>query len=74
MEKKKPPQAKKSRRGGARPKSKDEAPRAESKSSASRRPERKTPDAPRQKPVRDDEPDDGWNGPMPGFLSVGFGS
>ena len=22
----------------------------------------------------DDGPDDGWNGPMPGFLSVGFGS
>ncbi len=27
-------------------------------------------------PRRDDKdgPDDGWNGPMPGFLSVGFGS
>ena len=27
-------------------------------------------------PRRDDQdgPDDGWNGPMPGFLSVGFGS
>jgi len=24
-------------------------------------------------PVRDDEPDDGWNGPMPGFLSVKLG-
>ncbi|MEJ7935263.1 DEAD/DEAH box helicase [Sphingobium sp. AN558] len=27
----------------------------------------------RQDPV-DDQPDDGWNGPMPDFLSVGFGN
>ena len=37
------------------------------------RPSRK-PDAPKQPRYQDDEPDDGWNGPMPDFLSVGFGS
>ena len=30
-------------------------------------------DAPKQRRYQDDEPDDGWNGPMPDFLSVGFG-
>ncbi len=43
----------------------------------------KQPPAPKKKEGRkpepaarhdDDGPDDGWNGPMPGFLSVGFGS
>lgn len=41
--------------------------RPEARKSNDRRPARATqPD--------DDGPDDGWNGPMPGFLSVGFGS
>ena len=30
--------------------------------------------APRARRDEDDGPDDGWNGPMPDFLSVGFGS
>lgn len=49
----------------------------------SKRPPDKRPEAPRRDEGRrsapesrrdDDGPDDGWNGPMPGFLSVGFGS
>jgi len=39
-----------------------ERPRAEAK-----------PPRPQRPPVRDDEPDDGWNGPMPSFLSVKLG-
>jgi len=36
-------------------------------------PAKSTP-KPAPKPVAKDEDDDSWNGPMPGFLSVGFGS
>jgi len=35
--------------------------------------ERRKPSSSSRAP-RDDEPDDGWNGPTPGFLSVGFGT
>ncbi|MES2291292.1 MAG: DEAD/DEAH box helicase [Pseudomonadota bacterium] len=40
------------------------------------RPERAAKPAPRPAPVRSaaDEDDDGWNGPLPGFLSVKLGS
>ncbi len=70
------PKAKKSRRGGR--KAKDES-RGEARREAEPRRERAPKqDAPRSKaPPRrqdDDGPDDGWNGPMPDFLSVGFGS
>ncbi|WOF41845.1 DEAD/DEAH box helicase [Sphingopyxis indica] len=62
------------RRGGR--KAKDE-PKREARKEDDRRKERapKT-EAPRARPARrdDDGPDDGWNGPMPDFLSVGFGS
>lgn len=46
----------------------DEKPRAEKSRSDSRKSSR-----PRRE-ERDDGPDDGWNGPMPDFLSVGFGT
>ena len=46
--------------------------------SGGERPARKAEErkpAPAPKPRHDDDgPDDGWNGPMPDFLSVGFGS
>jgi len=48
-------------------KPREHKPRDERPRSAERRP----PAA--AKPQRDDAPDDGWNGPMPDFLSVGFG-
>jgi superfamily II DNA/RNA helicase len=40
------------------------------------RDERRKPAAarPRRDDARNDGPDDGWNGPMPDFLSVGFGT
>ena len=59
---------------------KAEAPKADREP---RRTEAKRSDAPKKDAGRkpaptqrhdDDGPDDGWNGPMPGFLSVGFGS
>lgn len=43
-------------------------PREERKPRADRKP------APSPRHDDQDGPDDGWNGPMPGFLSVGFGS
>ena len=39
-----------------------------------RRPDPAPAPKPAPKPVAKDEDDDSWNGPMPGFLSVGFGS
>jgi superfamily II DNA/RNA helicase len=52
----------------------DAAPKAEAAPRPERAP-RATP-APRQaaRQIHDDEPDDGWNGPMPGFLGVKLGS
>jgi superfamily II DNA/RNA helicase len=64
-------------RGG---RAKADAPKADREP---RRTEAKRSDAPKKDAGRkpapaqrhdDDGPDDGWNGPMPGFLSVGFGS
>jgi superfamily II DNA/RNA helicase len=56
----------------------DTKPRAAPKAEAAPRPERETRAAstPRQpaRQMHDDEPDDGWNGPMPGFLGVKLGS
>ncbi|MBL0967118.1 MAG: DEAD/DEAH box helicase, partial [Blastomonas sp.] len=49
-------------------KPRDEKPRAEKP-----RDDRRKPARPRRE-ERDDGPDDGWNGPMPDFLSVGFGT
>ncbi|PXW68164.1 superfamily II DNA/RNA helicase [Blastomonas natatoria] len=49
-------------------KPRDEKPRAEKS-----RDDRRKPARPRRE-ERDDGPDDGWNGPMPDFLSVGFGT
>ena len=60
------------RRAGAKaakePKRAVEKPAKAPKKDAGRKP------APRSRHDDDDGPDDGWNGPMPGFLSVGFGS
>ncbi|WP_422061132.1 DEAD/DEAH box helicase [Sphingopyxis sp.] len=58
-------------------------PASEPKPAAEARPEAPKPAPQKKAPVRkpapaarqnDDGPDDGWNGPMPGFLSVGFDS
>ncbi len=68
------PRRGRSERGARRPAKadKDLPKRSEEKRSAPKRDEgRKPKPASRQD---DDGPDDGWNGPMPGFLSVGFGS
>jgi superfamily II DNA/RNA helicase len=46
----------------------DEKPRAEKTRDDRRKPARA------RREERDDGPDDGWNGPMPDFLSVGFGT
>jgi len=76
-EEREPRRGSRSERGG---RSKTDAPKAEREP---RRSEPKRPDAPKKdggrKPAPaarhdDDGPDDGWNGPMPDFLSVGFGS
>ena len=56
----------------------DAKPRAAPKAEAAPRPERepRAASTPRQpaRQMHDDEPDDGWNGPMPGFLGVKLGS
>jgi len=69
------PRTSRGRRGGR--KAKDE-PKREARKEDDRRKERgpkseasRSERAPRRE---DDGPDDGWNGPMPDFLSVGFGS
>ena len=65
-----PSERRESRRGSGRPKKRDDAtdaPRAPARAAA--KPAKTTPH-----PPRDDGPDEGWNGPMPDFLSVGFGS
>ncbi len=57
----------------------DAAPRQETARSRNPRPSRDDDRPAQAKPAQrgrdqqDSEPDDGWNGPMPGFLSVGFG-
>ncbi|GGB67955.1 DEAD/DEAH box helicase [Blastomonas aquatica] len=48
----------------------EERPREERPRSEDRRP---SASKPRRSNDRNDGPDDGWNGPMPDFLSVGFG-
>ena len=63
------------RRGGRRPAKAEKEPRraAEKRRDGPKKDEgRKS--APASRRDDDDGPDDGWNGPMPGFLSVGFGS
>lgn len=50
--------------------SREDKPRAERPRSAERRPAEPKP---RRSQERDDGPDDGWNGPLPDFLSIGFG-
>ncbi len=76
-EEREPRRGSRSERGG---RSKADAPKAEREP---RRSEPKRSDAPKKDGGRktapaarqdDDGPDDGWNGPMPDFLSVGFGS
>jgi superfamily II DNA/RNA helicase len=52
-------------------KSSESKPREERPRAAERRPAAAS--KPRRSHERDDGPDDGWNGPMPDFLSVGFG-
>jgi superfamily II DNA/RNA helicase len=64
------PRREKSGRGGRTKRGDTEKPAAKpAKKTGDRKP---TPTKPRQHD--DDGPDDGWNGPMPDFLSVGFGS
>ncbi|MFN3819542.1 DEAD/DEAH box helicase [Blastomonas sp.] len=60
----------KPRREPREAKSRDSKPREDRPRSADRRP---AASKPRRSNDRDDGPDDGWNGPMPDFLSVGFG-
>ncbi|WAC24620.1 DEAD/DEAH box helicase [Blastomonas sp. SL216] len=50
-------------------KARDEKPRTEKPRDDRRKPSSRT-----RRDDRDDGPDDGWNGPMPDFLSVGFGT
>ncbi|QCB55050.1 DEAD/DEAH box helicase [Sphingopyxis sp. PAMC25046] len=68
------PRREKSERGGRGGKAK----RAEAAEKPAPKPAKKADDrrAPpaKQRQQDDDGPDDGWNGPMPDFLSVGFGS
>lgn len=54
-------------------KARDEKPRDEKPRAEKSRDDRRKPARPRRE-ERDDGPDDGWNGPMPDFLSVGFGT
>ena len=66
------PEARKSEpRAPAVRKTADDRPRADKP-----RDERRKPATPRSRrdESRNDGPDDGWNGPMPDFLSVGFGT
>ncbi|KTE24153.1 MULTISPECIES: DEAD/DEAH box helicase [unclassified Sphingopyxis] len=73
-EEREPRRSSRSDRGARRPAKAEQEPRrgGEKRSPAPKRDgARKPAPAPRQD---DDGPDDGWNGPMPGFLSVGFGS
>ncbi len=51
----------------------EERPRDEKPKAEKSRDDRRKPARPRRE-ERDDGPDDGWNGPMPDFLSVGFGT
>jgi superfamily II DNA/RNA helicase len=73
-----------------RPAAEPEAEAAQSEEVPARRPQRSesrqqpaarpspdrqsAPRSPRRREERDDGPDDGWNGPMPDFLSFGFGT
>ena len=52
----------------------EERPRAEKPRSEKSRDGRRKPSTRARREERDDGPDDGWNGPMPDFLSVGFGT
>ncbi|WP_374394033.1 DEAD/DEAH box helicase [Sphingopyxis sp.] len=73
-EEREPRRSSRSDRGARRPAKAEQEPRrgGEKRSPAPKRDgARKPAPTPRQD---DDGPDDGWNGPMPGFLSVGFGS
>ena len=74
-EEREPRRSGRSERGDRRPAKDEQAPKrgGEKRSPAPKKDEgrRKAPAASRQD---DDGPDDGWNGPMPGFLSVGFGN
>ncbi|MFD2501713.1 DEAD/DEAH box helicase [Rhizorhabdus histidinilytica] len=64
------PRREKRERGGRRErKAEVPAPREAKREDRDRRPRR---DDRRRDPI-DDEPDDGWNGPVPGFLSVSLG-
>jgi superfamily II DNA/RNA helicase len=55
--------------------SRAETPRAETRPEEPRAPRRDAPPSRhRRSDPADDGPDDGWNGPMPEFLSVSFGS
>ncbi len=54
-------------------KAREEKPRDEKPRAGKSRDDRRKPARPRRE-ERDDGPDDGWNGPMPDFLSVGFGT
>ncbi|PKQ00965.1 MAG: DEAD/DEAH box helicase [Alphaproteobacteria bacterium HGW-Alphaproteobacteria-13] len=71
------PRAEKGRGRGRRARDADapKAREAEARPDARKAEPARKQNAPKQQPrYRDDEPDDGWNGPMPDFLSVGFGS
>jgi superfamily II DNA/RNA helicase len=68
----KAPQAEKPARGRREKAPRADAPRAEAPRAEPRKaPERKPKPAPREKEL--EAADEGWNGPVPGFLSKGFG-
>jgi superfamily II DNA/RNA helicase len=52
----------------------DARPEREPRQQREPRPDREVRPLPRPAPVADDGPDDGWNGPMPDFLSFKLGS
>ncbi len=69
------PRDEKARRGGRTKRAAADAPAAKpARKAEDRKPDDRKPSKPKPQPRDDDGPDDGWNGPTPGFLMVGFGS
>jgi superfamily II DNA/RNA helicase len=74
------PRGEKVKRGGRTKRAAADAPaakpvrKAEDRKPADRKSEDPKPAKAKPQPRDDDGPDDGWNGPTPGFLMVGFGS
>lgn len=69
------PRGEKAKRGGRTKRAAADAPAAKpARKADDRKSEVHKPAKAKPQPRDDDGPDDGWNGPTPGFLMVGFGS